>query len=100
MDVSSEGVQESSGQARSYPGVCNRRALWGPRPLTPHSLVPACSNGGDNGDPQNKVGARRNDGGSRQAVSTGMCCPPSCMVPDRRGLSGLGAGCAPALALE
>lgn len=51
----------SSLRARSdVPTACARR---GASPLTPHSLGPTCSNGGDAGDPRSTVGAKSDEWG-------------------------------------
>lgn len=70
----------SSLHARSdVPTACARR---GASPLTPHSLGPTCSNGGDAGDPRSTVGARSDERGSSPGwLGAGTPWQASCMVP-------------------
>lgn len=70
----------SSLRARSdVPTACARR---GASPLTPHSLGPTCSNGGDAGDPRSTVGARSDERGSSPGwLGAGTPWQASCMVP-------------------
>lgn len=74
----------SSLRARSdVPTACARR---GASPLTPHSLGPTCSNGGDAGDPRSTVGAKSDERGVQPRLA-GRRRPAWCLLG-----TGLGAG--------